>query len=41
MAVMTRSQQLKELVPGLNALLGLEYKRYENEHVEIYDSETS
>ncbi len=41
MAVMTRAQQLKELVPGLNALFGLEYKRYENEHVEIYDMETS
>lgn len=41
MAVMTRAQQLKELVPGLNALFGLEYKRYDNEHVEIYDMETS
>lgn len=41
MAVMTRAQQLKELLPGLNALFGLEYKRYENEHVEIYDMESS
>jgi hypothetical protein len=41
MAVMTRAQQLKELLPGLNALFGLEMKRYENEHVEIYDMESS
>lgn len=39
--VMTRSQQLKQLVPGLNALFGLEYKQYENEHAEIYDTESS
>jgi hypothetical protein len=39
--VMTRSQQLKQLVPGLNALFGLEYSRYENEHTEIYDTESS
>lgn len=37
----SRSQQLKELIPGLNALFGLEYKKYENEHTEIYDMETS
>ncbi len=37
----SRSQQLKELIPGLNALFGLEYKKYEDEHVEIYDMETS
>lgn len=41
MAVMTRAQLLKELVPGLNALFGLEYKRYENEHTELYNMETS
>jgi hypothetical protein len=37
----SRAQALKELLPGLNALFGLEYKKYENEHVEIYDTETS
>jgi hypothetical protein len=37
----SRAQQLKELLPGLNALFGLEYKAYENEHKEIYDMETS
>jgi hypothetical protein len=31
----SRSQQLKELLPGLNALFGLEYKKYEEEHREI------
>ena len=36
-----RSQLLKELEPGLNALFGMEYDRYENEHAEIYDSENS
>ena len=36
-----RSQLLKELEPGLNALFGLEYDRYENEHAEIYESENS
>ena len=36
-----RSQLLKELEPGLNALFGLEYDRYDNEHAEIYDTETS
>ena len=41
MAVMTRAQQLKELLPGLNALFGLEYDRYDKEHVELYDMETS
>ena len=39
--VMTRAQQLKQLVPGLNALFGLEYARYEDEHAEIYDTESS
>ena len=36
-----RSQLLKELEPGLNALFGMEYDRYENEHAEIYESENS
>jgi phage major head subunit gpT-like protein len=37
----SRSQLLKELLPGLNALFGLEYKRYGEEHKEIYEVETS
>ena len=37
----SRAQLLKELLPGLNALFGLEYSKYENEHKEIYESETS
>ena len=37
----SRAQALKELLPGLNALFGLEYKKYENEHTEIYDTESS
>ena len=37
----TRSQLVKELEPGLNALFGLEYNRYENQHAEIYVSEAS
>lgn len=37
----SRAQALKELLPGLNALFGLEYQKYENEHAEIYDTETS
>lgn len=37
----SRAQLLKELLPGLNALFGLEYKRYGEEHTEIYDQETS
>jgi len=37
----SRSQLVKELEPGLNALFGLEYKGYENEHAEIYDEESS
>ena len=37
----SRAQLLKELLPGLNALFGLEYKRYGEEHKEIYDTETS
>ena len=37
----SRSQLLKELLPGLNALFGLEYNRYGEEHKEIYEIETS
>ena len=37
----SRSQLVKELEPGLNALFGLEYSRYENEHAEIFMAETS
>jgi len=37
----SRAQLLKELLPGLNALFGLEYKRYGEEHKEIFDTETS
>ena len=37
----SRSQLVKELEPGLNALFGLEYNRYENQHAEIYITETS
>ncbi len=37
----SRAQMLKELLPGLNALFGLEYKTYGEEHKEIYETETS
>ena len=37
----SRAQLLKELLPGLNALFGMEYKRYGEEHKEIYETETS
>ena len=37
----SRAQLLKELLPGLNALFGLEYARYGEEHTEIYETETS
>ena len=37
----SRAQLLKELLPGLNALFGMEYSRYGEEHAEIYESETS
>ncbi len=37
----SRSQLVKELEPGLNALFGLEYNRYDNEHAEIFITETS
>ena len=36
-----RAQLAKELEPGLNALFGMEYSRYEAQHTEIYDTETS
>lgn len=41
MAAVTRAQLLKELLPGLNALFGLEYKRYPDEHLQIFDVENS
>jgi hypothetical protein len=37
----SRQQLAKELEPGLNALFGLEYKNYENQHAEIFDVESS
>ena len=37
----SRAQLAKELEPGLNALFGIEYGRYENEHSEIFDEESS
>ena len=37
----SRAQLVKELEPGLNALFGLEYSRYENQHAEIFSTETS
>ena len=37
----SRSQLLKELLPGLNALFGLEYAKYGEQHKEIYETETS
>ena len=37
----SRSQLLKELLPGLNALFGLEYAKYGEEHKEIFETETS
>ena len=37
----SRAQLVKELEPGLNALFGLEYKRYDQEHKEIYAEESS
>ena len=37
----SRAQLAKELEPGLNALFGMEYSRYENEHAEIFDTESS
>ena len=37
----SRAQLAKELEPGLNALFGMEYDRYDAEHAEIYDTESS
>ena len=37
----SRAQLLKELLPGLNALFGMEYARYGEEHKEIYETEKS
>ena len=37
----SRAQLVKELEPGLNALFGLEYKNYANEHAQIFDTENS
>jgi len=37
----TRAQLVRELEPGLNALFGMEYNRYENEHAEIFATESS
>ena len=37
----SRAQLLKELLPGLNALFGMEYEKYGEEHAEIFESETS
>ena len=37
----SRAQLLKDLLPGLNALFGMEYKTYGEEHKEIYETETS
>jgi hypothetical protein len=37
----SRAQMLKELLPGLNALFGLEYEKYADEHTVIYDTESS
>ena len=41
MAAISRAQLLKELIPGLNALFGLEYQKYENEHLEFFETENS
>ena len=37
----SRAQLVKELEPGLNALFGMEYDRYDQEHLEIYETENS
>jgi hypothetical protein len=41
MAAISRAQMLKELLPGLNALFGLEYQKYGEEHKEIFETESS
>jgi len=37
----SRAQMLKELLPGLNALFGLEYDKYDDEHTLVYETESS
>jgi hypothetical protein len=37
----SRAQLLKELLPGLNALFGMEYAKYGEEHAEIFETESS
>ena len=37
----SRAQLAKELEPGLNALFGMEYARYENQHSEVFTTESS
>lgn len=39
--MINRAQILRELEPGLHALFGIEYKRYENQHAAIFDAMTS
>ena len=41
MAAISRANELKQLLPGLNALFGEEYNNYENEHEQIYTTENS
>jgi hypothetical protein len=41
MAAISRANELKQLLPGLNALFGEQYSNYENEHEQIYVSENS
>lgn len=41
MAAISRADMLKQLIPGLNALFGMEYKRYAPEHTQIYEVESS
>ncbi len=41
MAAISRAQELHQLLPGLNALFGEEYNRYEDEHEAIYTTENS
>ena len=41
MAAISRAQELKQLLPGLNDLFGEEYAKYENEHEDIYVTENS
>ena len=41
MAAISRANELKQLLPGLNALFGEEYTMHENQHEEIYVTENS